>query len=51
MKGKVMPDAHKLKISLAHKDRVPLAANISRRKKVWVYDIHYNLVNNGPFYL
>lgn len=49
IKGKVMPDAHKLKISLAHKDRVPLAANISRRKKVWVYDIHYNLVNNGPF--
>jgi group I intron endonuclease len=49
LKGRVFSDAQRLKMSEAKKDRAPLAANLSRRKKVWVYDLNYNLLNNAPF--
>jgi group I intron endonuclease len=49
MKGRIISDSHKSKISAAMKNKIPTAAVLSRSKKVWVYDIHYNLVNNTPF--
>jgi group I intron endonuclease len=49
LKGRIITDAQRLKMSVAKKDKAPLAANLSRSKKVWVYDIHYNLVNYTPF--
>jgi group I intron endonuclease len=49
LKGRIFTDDHRLKISKAMKNKAPLAANNSRSKKVWVYDINYNLINNGPF--
>lgn len=49
MKGRIITDAQRLKISEALKNKVPLAANLSRNKKVWVYDTYYNLVSSAPF--
>lgn len=49
MKGRVITDTQRLKISEAMKNKAPLAANLSRSKKVWVYDLKYNLLNNAPF--
>lgn len=49
LKGRVITDAQRLKISEAMKNKIPLAANLSRNKKVWVYDIYFNLVDNAPF--
>ena len=31
------------------KNTTPVEANTARSKKVWVYDVHNNLVNNTPF--
>jgi group I intron endonuclease len=49
LKGRIMTDTHKLNISKAKQNYVPVAANIARSKKVWVYDVNNNLVNNTPF--
>lgn len=49
LKGRIITDAQRLKISEALKNKVPLAANLSRNKKVWVYDTYYNLVSSAPF--
>lgn len=49
LKGRIITDDHRLKISAAKKNKAPLAANKSRSKKVWVYNIEYNLINNTPF--
>jgi group I intron endonuclease len=49
LKGRIITDNHRLKMSIAKKNKTPLAAIQSRSKKVWVYDIEYNLINNIPF--